>query len=453
MRRVLAERGFDPAQMGLPDHEVPRITHRFPILIGRSGRLIDEAFGFLFDVAFVRGSTTSIRTLETYAESLLSWLTYAEEQGLQWRKPTALMLAAYRDRLLGTGVGDRRNPRPLSRRTVNLRLTVAIEFYKHLGWIAATSRSKASTLGLAPHDAPCDEAPRPQVRGQDFRRLRVRIYSRRPKALRAAQCHALSQELSDPYRLMWQWALCTGLRTCSLVQIGLKVFGDLRQHSNWAQTINLGAKGGKVVSVHVPAELIAATDRYVSVERALVAGRRGRTAVPSLFLNAHGRPVTGKTYYRALKRAGARTKIPVRPHQARTTFATYVRDKLEAMNDAGSNLDPIKIVQALLAHADARTTEQYLESIDVPSLDVLHVLDELARTAVALQGLASVPMAQAWCSGTPNGDARIVTISPRSRFQQRSRDASRWHSRRSPAAIVRAADSRPGCTCDDSPTI
>jgi hypothetical protein len=46
-------------------------------------------------------------------------------------------------------------------------------------------------------------------------------------------------------------------------------------------------------------------------------------------------------------------KVSARPHQARTTFATYVRDKLEAMNYEGANLDAVKIVQSLLAHVAA----------------------------------------------------------------------------------------------------
>jgi hypothetical protein len=129
-QRVLVERGYDTAQLGLSEHAHSRITRRFPVLISRSGRFIEEAFSFFLDVAFVRGSARSIRTLETYAESLQSWLTYAERKDLQWRRPTAVMLAAYRDHLLETDGVDRRT-RPLSCRTVNLPLTVAIEFYKH----------------------------------------------------------------------------------------------------------------------------------------------------------------------------------------------------------------------------------------------------------------------------------------------------------------------------------
>jgi len=382
-RSTLKARGYDPAQLGLSEDRACRITRSFPVLISQSGRFIEEAFNFLFDVAFVRGSTRSTRTLETYAESLASWLAYAERKDLQWRRPTPAMLAAYRDYLLGTDGVDRRGTRPLSRRTVNLRLTVSIEFYKHLGWITPAEPSREASFAFGPRGAARREAPRSHAGRQDFRRLRVRIYSRRPKALLVAHCRALSQELRNPYRLMWQWALCTGLRTCSLVRITLKAFEELTRHSRWGQTIDLMAKGGKIVSVHVPAELVAATTRYASVERVLVAGRRGPSAAESLFLNAHGRPVTSKGFYRALKRASARLKIPAHPHQARTTFASYVRDKLEAMNEAGGNLDAVKVVQYLLAHADARTTEQYLESIDVPSLDVLQVLDELARTALS----------------------------------------------------------------------
>jgi integrase len=182
---------------------------------------------------------------------------------------------------------------------------------------------------------------------------------------------------------MWQWALCTGLRTVSLLQIKLKAFQGLRHCGSEAQTLDIGAKGGKTVTVSVHQELRCATEHYVAVDRVMAAGLSPpKSSDPSLFLNLLGRPVTGKSYYRALKQAGRRLKITVHPHQARTTFATHVRDKLEALNRAGREIDAIKVVQSLLAHADARTTEQYLESIDVPSLDVLAVLDELCKTAL-----------------------------------------------------------------------
>jgi integrase len=352
-----------------------RIPRRFPILMSETGGFIEEAFRFLFDIAYLRGATTSIRTLETYAESLLSWITYADGTGLPWQRPTVSMLATFRDYLLGTR-GSR--ARPLSRRTVNLRLTVVIEFYKYLGLVT-------------PDTAPQDVAlPRPHFASPSgyrmhtrstFQRLRLRVYSRRPVALPAEQCRALCSELDNPYRLMWQWALCTGLRTVSLVQIGLDAFQKLSRSGG--ETLEIGAKGGRLVSVTVPTALREATERYIATGRVIAAVLTPvKPQVQALFLNRWGRPVTSKAYYRALKRAARRLKITAHPHQARTTFATHVRNRLEKLGREGLEVDPIKVVQSLLAHADARTTERYLESIDVPSVDVLTVLDELCRTTV-----------------------------------------------------------------------
>jgi integrase len=178
---------------------------------------------------------------------------------------------------------------------------------------------------------------------------------------------------------MWQWALCTGLRTSSLLRLRIGAFESFASSAISDPMLSVLAKGGKIVSVHVPQALRDATERYIEVDRRLAASRPPSTAKDAaLFLNRTGRPVTAKAYYRAFRRAAARLRIHAFPHQARTTFATFVRDRLERSNTAGHHLDAVKIVQSLLAHADAATTEAYLDSIDVPSLDVLRILDELA---------------------------------------------------------------------------
>lgn len=373
---VLRARGFEPHLWGLlRSGRHALIQRRFPLLIGADGCLVREAVSFLYDIAYVRGSTRSVRTLETYAESLSSWLSYAEDHELGWRRPTAPMLASYRDQMLGT---DGTRDQPLSRRTVNLRLSVAVEFYKHLA-----SKDEGEDFAVIQHDevwaASAPRLKRAAYKVSSLARLRVRVYKRRPRALSTEQCQNLSRELKAAYRLMWQWALCTGLRTSSLLRLGLAAFEAL---AGSEPTLSVTAKGGKLVTVHVPQALRDATERYIEVDRRLAMSRRPATANDAaLFLNRTGRPVTAKAYYRALRRAAARLRIRAFPHQARTTFATFVRDRLERANAAGRQLDPVKIVQSLLAHADAATTEAYLDSIDVPSLDVLQILDDLALRA------------------------------------------------------------------------
>jgi len=376
IQQVLTSAGHADVLRHLSDTDLWRITKRFPLLLSDSEGFVEEAFGFLFDVAFVRGSTRSSRTLSTYAESLFSWLSYAEQRHLQWRRPKAQILAEYRDHMLGTEGGDQGSRRALARRTVNLRLSVVIAFYEHIGCIQR------------PEEARPPAFPGRSFPGRDrsssrlaFHRLRVRVYSRRPKALTADQCRALSCQLRLPHRLVWQWALCTGLRTCSLVRITLRSIYGLRQRAPTDRTIDVLAKGGRMVSAHVPEALLRATEMYIDTDRVLAAGRRAEHNEEALFLNCYGRPLSSKAFYRALKRACRRLQFTSHPHQARTSFATYVRDGLEALNRKGHQVDAVKVVQSLLAHADARTTEQYLESIDVPSLDVLAVLEQLANSA------------------------------------------------------------------------
>jgi integrase len=370
VRQILTKRGYGNICAALPLDSDWRIARRFPVLIDSSGRVLPEPFSFLFDVGCVRGSTRSYRTLETYAECLCDWLAFAGDAELPWNRPTNTILARYRDHLLGTVVFEPKRSRPLSRRTVNLRLTVVIEFYKHL---AESPDGDAVDRLLLSRRLP------------SLRKLRVQLDRRRPRALSSEQCRRLCDRLRGVHRLIFQWALCTGLRTASLLSIPLSDFLSLLRNRTSPRLMQVCAKGGKLVSVHVPPQLIEATVRYIEIERVLCERfARGRKAT-TLFINSRGRPVSSKTYYRAFCRARKAVALAARPHQARSTFATRVRDKLEQLARRGTELDAVKIVQSLLAHADARTTEQYLESIDVPSIDVLRILDELSGIALGVE--------------------------------------------------------------------
>jgi hypothetical protein len=70
VRQVLAQRGYGSISAALPPDGQWRIGRRFPVLVDSTDRVLVEPFRFLFDVGFIRGSTRSFRTLETYAECL-----------------------------------------------------------------------------------------------------------------------------------------------------------------------------------------------------------------------------------------------------------------------------------------------------------------------------------------------------------------------------------------------
>lgn len=368
VRQLLEQRGHRTICSALPADGQWRLHRKLPLLIDAAGHVPAEPMRFFYDIGHVRGSTRSVRTLATYAECLCDWLGFAERAGLPWRRPTAAMLATYRDHLLGTFAEEpAHRSRPLSRRTTNLRLTVAIEFYRYL---AELPEVEQATRLLFSNRLP------------QLRRLRVRLDRRRPRALTTGQSRLLCKRLRGVYRLMFQWALCTGLRTSSLVSIPLHDFVSMVRSRTSPRLMQVSAKGGKKVTVHVPPALQEATVRYLEIERVLSTQRAVDGKATTLFLNTVGRPVTSKAYYRAFCRASEAVRVIARPHQARSTFATRVRDKLQRLSNSGVELDVVKIVQSLLAHADARTTEQYLESIDVPSIDVLAVLDELSGIAL-----------------------------------------------------------------------
>jgi len=83
-------------------------------------------------------------------------------------------------------------------------------------------------------------------------------------------------------------ALCTGLRNASLVSIPLSDFVLLLRSRTSPRLMQVRAKGGKMISVHVPQQLLEATVRYVEIERVLSARSGARGKATTLFLNSRG---------------------------------------------------------------------------------------------------------------------------------------------------------------------
>jgi integrase len=356
----------------LPKVSLGRVRKRFPIFLDGQGTFLNDAFSFFYHIAFIKGSTRSERTLETYAESILAWLRFAEGRGLDWRRPNNANLGAFRDSMLTREIDDQPSGIGLAKRTVNLRLAALSEFLKHLD----TSTSAVNSVDLTAE---------PSGRRADPRLMKVRIYSKRPRALTAVVCRSLTLELKLTQRLVWQWMLCTGLRSSSVLALTLAQGKGLAK-SSLDPHVTVPSKGSKEVTVYVPVTLREATQSYLDVVRPLLKRRRGaHNADSALFLNSLGNPLKRSAFYRAFSRATTKLKVKAHPHQARSTFASRVRQLLEQLREQRPDIDPVKVVQSLLGHSDVRTTEDYLESIDVPSVEILQLLEALGSENFPLE--------------------------------------------------------------------
>jgi len=179
--------------------------------------------------------------------------------------------------------------------------------------------------------------------------LRIRRPPERlPRALAQGEVGALLAEPAERD--------CRGLRDRALLELlyacGLRVSEavSLRgaQLNLPAGFVTVQGKGGKerVVPLGRPAR--AALEAYFQHERPRLL--RGRSS-PFVFLGPGGRPLTRQAVWKLVRRRALAAGLgrPVSPHTLRHTFATHLLT-------GGADL---RIVQALLGHADVGTTQIY----------------------------------------------------------------------------------------------
>lgn len=174
-----------------------------------------------------------------------------------------------------------------------------------------------------------------------------------PKTLTAEEVVALMRvpNLSAP----------TGLRNRAMLEVmhrcGLRVSEACGLHLRdvqWTQgKIHVRAevaKGGREAVVYLDAATQALLERWKERRRSYAAGK------PHLFTTLHGGPVSRFYCWQMMQRYARRAGIdrPLGPHMLRHTFATDLLGE-------GFN---VREVQALLRHADLRTTAVYLHVQD-----------------------------------------------------------------------------------------
>ena len=256
----------------------------------------------------------SPHTIRNYRNDIGHFIRFCEEGGIE---PLAITRATFRTYLAGLREAEMA-PASVTRRTTTIH-----GFYRYLQREGATDRDLL--YGVALPKKP--------------KRLPKVIEPPHLQALIEAPDTDTPQGLRD--RAMLELLYGGGLRISELV--GLDVAGlDLIA----GQAIVLG-KGEKERSVLFGEPAIRALQAYLSVGRPELAGG----PEPALFLNRNGKRLSARSVQYAVRRYALAAGIPedVHPHLLRHSFATHLLD-------GGAD---IRIVQDLLGHTSANTTQIY----------------------------------------------------------------------------------------------
>jgi integrase/recombinase XerD len=270
---------------------------------------------FLEHGALERG--LAARTLEAYGRDLRAFIGFAAGAGAgRPRELGRVHVSGFLAALEARGLAARSRARAL----------VAVRRYAR--WLVATGALRRDPVeGVLPPRLP--------------HRLPRRVLPTEIEALLASADPGSPLGLRD--RAMLEVAYGAGLRVSELVALPLS---GLDRRAGLVRVVGKGRKE-RLVPLGEPA--LDALDAYLAGGRPRLL--RGRES-DAVFLTGRGAPMTRQNFFARLRSLALRAGVPrerVSPHGLRHAFAT---DLLEGGAD-------LRVVQALLGHADLATTEIY----------------------------------------------------------------------------------------------
>ena len=281
--------------------------------------LDDAVDAYLFHLKVERNLAKN--TLKSYATDLGQLCEFCEEEELP---PSVDDLESHHISAFLAHLMDQGS----STRTVARKLSTVKGFFKFL---------------RAHHDLdgdPCARVDAPRF----GTKLPVVLNLDEVEALLAAPDHREPEGLRDVAMLEVLYA--TGLRVTELVTL------LHRQVDLDAGYVRVVGKGQKQRVVPLGEVAVDAIEAYLTVARGqLLANCGGPGASPALFVTRRGGPMTRQGFWKNIKRYARAAGIDksISPHKLRHSFATHLLER-------GADL---RIVQALLGHADINTTQIY----------------------------------------------------------------------------------------------
>ena len=331
-----------------------RLTNAvLPLFLNSNGVIISRPTIYLYDKHKYSKLENPFQTVRTYAESLLIWLKFCNEMGWSSEQITPDRVLKFRNNMRASRI------KSLAIATVNLRLTVLLDYWKFL-------------------DKSCVESMRHLAFDGRSSRYLLRDSVRKPTTIPMHARKKLKENLTSGNKLLYQWTIATGMRVGSALSITVSDFEKFSKSGGGF--LNVYGKGGKSLQVYVPTNIVQATHTYINFERKLRVERRSRglALTGKLFVNSLGQDLNRTAYYKAFKKALGEFSSNYSPHDTRSTFATHVKARLDSSTNL-ANLDGVKIIQGLLGHADYKTTEIYIERLVASGTDVTDLLEQMVH--------------------------------------------------------------------------
>ncbi|TWI65063.1 integrase/recombinase XerD [Desulfobotulus alkaliphilus] len=254
-------------------------------------------------------------TLSAYSEDLGRFLHYVKENGLEVEELAPMDLLAYLVHLEKEGLAARSRGRHL----VSIR-----GFFTFLASLETLEKDPSRIVRLPRTGRKLPDVP-------SFKEM---------EALLSAPAMDTALGLRD--RAMLELLYATGLRVSELM--GLKVT-DLRMDAGFLRVQGKGSRE-RVVPFHEKAR--QGLSLYMDEGRPHILKTR---VSDYLFVGGRGKPLTRQAFWKNVKRYSLKAGITrlITPHSLRHAFATHLLE-------GGADL---RVVQALLGHADIATTQIY----------------------------------------------------------------------------------------------
>jgi site-specific recombinase XerD len=346
----------------------PEGTKR-PFILNREMFWVPEVNYFPQSVSEENGKTASPHTSRAYGYHLIDWLSYAEEVGLNWKRPSYRQLAKYRNAL--TVNPSVLTKRPIKRETINLRLGMICTFYKFLlrhGYISKLPFDSETVRVRYPSDH--DEmAHLRNFRGkQSSNPLMYRTHQRSLDIPSNDDIRRFIQGFKNwrdklIAELMW----VSGIRRFEACQLTVFIVPEnVESTEDEFAVLRIKGKGAKYRKVKFPLRLLRSIKRYVDTERQRLLTKSG-VKTEALWIGHCGKPINPAAINKSFMANEEVTGLGITPHLLRHSFAV---NRLRYLQDRKIN-SALKILQGELGHSHLYTTQIYLHETDIMRAEVV----------------------------------------------------------------------------------